>query len=87
MVLCSILCLPDTLDPKKVKGKIITCLRGINGRIDKGRQALVAGAAGMILANDKTSGNEVLSDPHVLPATQLNFIDGATVFAYINSTK
>ncbi|XVF70955.1 hypothetical protein PTKIN_Ptkin11bG0204000 [Pterospermum kingtungense] len=83
----SILCQPGTLDPEKVKGKILVCLRGVNDRIDKGRQALLAGAVGMILANDNTSGNEVLADPHLLPATHLNFTDGAAVFAYINSTK
>ncbi|XP_022752997.1 subtilisin-like protease SBT5.4 isoform X2 [Durio zibethinus] len=83
----TILCLPGTLDPKKVMGKIIVCLRGINARTDKGKQALLAGAVGMILANDKNSGNEVLADPHLLPATHINFTDGATVFAYINSAK
>ncbi|XP_022716660.1 subtilisin-like protease SBT5.4 [Durio zibethinus] len=83
----AILCLPGTLDPKMVKGKILVCLRGINARTDKGKQALLAGAVGMILANDKNSGNEVIADPHLLPATHINFTDGATVFAYVNSTK
>ncbi|XWS51682.1 hypothetical protein CRYUN_Cryun11dG0004200 [Craigia yunnanensis] len=83
----AILCQPGTLDPKKVEGRILVCLRGINGRTDKGKQALLAGAVGMILANDENTGNEVIADPHVLPATHINFTDGATVFAYINSTK
>ena len=83
----SILCQPGTLDPKKAKGKILVCLRGSNARTDKGQQALLAGAVGMILANDENTGNEVIADPHVLPATHINFTDGATVFAYINSTK
>ncbi|KAG4150276.1 hypothetical protein ERO13_D05G386400v2 [Gossypium hirsutum] len=83
----AILCQPGSLDPTKVKGKILVCLRGINARTDKGKQALLAGAVGMILANDEKSGNEVIADPHLLPATHLNFTDGVTVFAYINSTK
>ncbi|XVF70558.1 hypothetical protein PTKIN_Ptkin11bG0171400 [Pterospermum kingtungense] len=87
----AILCLPGTLDPEKVKGNILVCLRDIydrlEGRLDKGKQALLAGAVGMILANDETKGNDISADPHVLPATHLNFTDGATVFAYINSTK
>ena len=87
MILCSILCQPGTLDPTKVNGKILVCLRGINARTDKGKQALLAGAVGMILANDEKSGNEVIADPHLLPATHINFTDGVTVFAYINSTK
>lgn len=55
--------------------------------MDKGEQALLAGAVGMILANDELNGNEIISDPHVLPASHINFTDGALVFAYINSTK
>ncbi|EFH67516.1 predicted protein [Arabidopsis lyrata subsp. lyrata] len=32
-----------SLDPEKVKGKILVCLRGDNARVDKGQQAVVAG--------------------------------------------
>ena len=81
------LCQNGTLDPKKVKGKIVLCLRGINARVDKGEQALLAGAVGMVLANDKTTGNEIIADPHVLPASHINFSDGVEVFNYINSSK
>lgn len=81
------LCQNGTLDPNKVKGKIVLCLRGINARVDKGEQALLAGAVGMVLANDKTNGNEILADPHVLPASHINFSNGVAVFDYINSTK
>ncbi|XP_039015786.1 subtilisin-like protease SBT5.4 [Hibiscus syriacus] len=83
----AILCQAGSLDPKKVKGKILVCLRGENARTDKGMQALHAGAVGLILANDDKSGNEIIADPHLLPATHLNFTDGLTVLAYINSTK
>ncbi|KAK9046223.1 hypothetical protein V6N11_052118 [Hibiscus sabdariffa] len=83
----AILCQSGTLDPKKVKGNILVCLRGENARTDKGRQALLAGAVGMILVNDEKTGNEIIADPHLLPATHLNFTDGLKVFAYVNSTK
>ncbi|KAK9015102.1 hypothetical protein V6N11_006225 [Hibiscus sabdariffa] len=81
------LCQPGSIDPKKAKGKILVCLRGINPRTGKGKQALLAGAVGLILTNDEESGNELIADPHFLPATHINFTDGQTVFAYINSTK
>jgi len=84
---CRVLCQNGTLDPNKVKGKIVVCLRGINARVDKGEQALLAGAVGMVLANDRVSGNEIIADPHVLPASHINFTDGTSVFSYINSTK
>ncbi|KAK2639988.1 hypothetical protein Ddye_027783 [Dipteronia dyeriana] len=81
------LCKSGTLDPVKVKGKILVCLRGENGRVEKGSLAAKAGAIGMILANNKDSGNEILADAHFLPASHINFTDGLSVYAYINSTK
>ncbi|KAL4627997.1 hypothetical protein ACB092_05G206000, partial [Castanea dentata] len=81
------LCKPGTLDPKKAEGKILACLRGETARVDKGEQAALAGAVGMILCSDKLDGNEIIADPHVLPATQINYKDGVAVFAYINSTN
>ncbi|KAJ1403411.1 Peptidase S8/S53 domain [Sesbania bispinosa] len=83
----AVLCQNGTLDPNKVKGKIVVCLRGVNARVDKGEQALLAGAVGMVLANDKSNGNEILADPHLLPASHINFTNGVAVFDYINSTK
>ncbi|KAI9159748.1 hypothetical protein LWI28_001538 [Acer negundo] len=80
------LCKEGTLDPEKVKGKILACLRGDTARVDKGRQAALAGAVGMILCNDKDSGNEIIADPHLLPTSQITYKDGAAVIAYINST-
>ncbi|CAI8597884.1 unnamed protein product [Vicia faba] len=83
----AVLCQNGTLDPNKVKGKIVLCLRGINARVDKGEQALQAGAVGMVLANDIITGNEIIADPHVLPASHINFSDGLKVFNYVNSSK
>ncbi|CAN8253326.1 unnamed protein product [Cochlearia groenlandica] len=82
-----LLCKKDSLDPKKAKGKIVVCLRGDNARVDKGQQAAIAGAIGMILCNDKASGNEIIADAHVLPASQIDYKDGEAVFSYLSSTK
>ena len=41
----------------------------------------------MILANDGASGNELISDAHILPASHLTFTDGEAVFEYIKTTK
>ena len=81
------LCKPGALDPAKVKGKIILCLRGKTGRVDKGKQALLAGAVAMILANDELSGNEIIADPHVLPASHITYSEGVVVTHYIRTTK
>nr|GMD03542.1 subtilisin-like protease SBT5.3 [Ipomoea batatas] len=83
----ALLCKPGTLDPKQVKGKILVCLRGGTARTDKSHQAALAGAVGMILANDEDSGNEIIGDPHFLPATHVTYSDGLAIFDYINKTR
>ncbi|ESW27541.1 hypothetical protein PHAVU_003G210900 [Phaseolus vulgaris] len=80
-------CLNNTLDAGKVKGKILLCLRGINGRVEKGMVAASLGAVGMIVANDQLTGNEIISDSHVLPATHVNYESGRYIYSYINTTK
>ncbi|GFQ06712.1 subtilisin-like protease sbt5.4 [Phtheirospermum japonicum] len=40
----------------------------------------------MVLANDRASGNQIVADPHVLPATHINYTDGLALFSYIKST-
>ncbi|XP_076906019.1 subtilisin-like protease SBT5.3 [Bidens hawaiensis] len=80
------LCKAGSLDAAKAKGKILVCLRGDNARVDKGQQAALAGAVGMVLANDDASGNEIIADPHVIPATHITYTDGLAVDHYLNST-
>ena len=85
---CSKLCVEGSLDPRKVKGKIIVCVRGgDSARVDKGYVAAQAGAVGMILANNEEDGNELIADAHLLPVSHISYIDGETVYEYINSTK
>jgi len=83
------LCLPGSLDPRKVKGKIVACLRGLNDRIQKGLTVRLAGGVGMILVNAPNAPPDdrtVVADLHFLPAAHLNATDGAAVFQYIKST-
>jgi subtilisin family serine protease len=83
----ALFCKPVTLDAKKVKGKILICLRGDNARLEKGEQAVLAGAVGMILANDVLDANETIADRYNLTAAHVTYTDGQSIFAYINSTK
>lgn len=41
----------------------------------------------MVLANDEASGNEVIADAHVLPATHITYADGVTLLAYLKTTR
>lgn len=88
--LCSELCKVGTIDPKKVKDKILVCLRGENARVEKSLVALEAGAAGMILYNDAQDAYDDFEDtldPHFLAAVELSYKDGLAILGYINSTK
>lgn len=84
---CSKLCLENSLDPEEVKGKIVVCLRGQNARVEKGDVVRRAGGIGMILANDESTGNEIIADAHVLPATHISYADGVALLSKLNSTK
>ncbi|KAF2304106.1 hypothetical protein GH714_027279 [Hevea brasiliensis] len=62
------LCLPGSLEPAFVRGKLVVCDRGINARVEKGAVVRDAGGIGMILANTEASGEELVADSHLLPA-------------------
>ncbi|CAN6167380.1 unnamed protein product [Urochloa humidicola] len=81
------LCIEGSLDKAKVKGKIIVCIRGKNARVEKGEAVRQAGGVGLVLANDEASGNEVIADAHVVPATHITYADGVALLAYMNSTR
>lgn len=80
-------CLPGSLSPEKVKGKIVLCMRGSGLRIGKGMEVKRAGGVGFILGNSAANGIEIACDAHVLPATSVLYKDANRILKYINSTK
>ncbi|XP_012569135.1 subtilisin-like protease SBT1.1 isoform X2 [Cicer arietinum] len=80
-------CTKGSLDTKLVHGKIVVCERGINSRTEKGEQVKKSGGLGMLLLNSENQGEELLSDPHILPATSLGASAGKIIRNYINSVK
>lgn len=87
MSYCREVCNERSLDPTKLAGKIVVCLRGVISRVSKGYVVAQAGAAGMILVNDKDNGDAIATDLHLLPASHVTFNDGISIFQYIKSTK
>ncbi|KAJ4747969.1 Subtilisin-like protease [Rhynchospora pubera] len=77
------LCFIGSLDPAKVKGSIVICTRGINARVAKGEAVLQAGGVSMILINSNITGNEIIADAHVLPATHITYSEGQILLSYI----
>uniref|UniRef100_A0ACD5W0W3 Uncharacterized protein n=1 Tax=Avena sativa TaxID=4498 RepID=A0ACD5W0W3_AVESA len=83
----STLCLAGTLDPAKVRNKIVVCTRGVNGRVEKGLVVKQAGGIGMVLCNDAGSGDETVADPHLVPAVHCSYSRCKDLFHYLRSTE
>ncbi|KAK4375363.1 hypothetical protein RND71_006040 [Anisodus tanguticus] len=78
-------CYPGKLDSKKVAGKIVLCDRGGNARVDKGSAVKEAGGVAMILANLADSGEELVADSHLLPATMVGQKAGDKIRKYVKA--
>ncbi|MER5221722.1 S8 family serine peptidase [Streptomyces flaveus] len=77
-------CLADSLDPAKVKGAIVICARGGNGRVDKSDAVKAAGGAGTVLYYTSAS-DDLVVDAHTIPTAYLAPADGQAVKAYAAS--
>ncbi|KAJ6805050.1 uncharacterized protein M6B38_181920 [Iris pallida] len=79
------LCISGYLDSSKVEGKIVVCDRGGNARVEKGSVVKSAGGVGMIMANTAESGEELLADSHLIPATMVGEEVGNKIRNYIKT--
>jgi subtilisin family serine protease len=66
-------------------GEIVVCDRGIYGRVEKGKNLLLAGAGGYILANTDQFREFVVDDEHCLPTSHVGDEDGDTLRAWLAS--
>ncbi|XP_042444534.1 subtilisin-like protease SBT1.8 [Zingiber officinale] len=80
-------CMPGTLDPNAVRGKVVLCDRGINARVEKGQVVKDAGGAGMILANGAANGEELVADSHLLPTVAVGAKNGDLIREHISSSS
>lgn len=74
------LCGDGTLDPSKVRGRIVQCDRGIVNRIDKSAEVKRAGGIGMVLVNVKPDSQD--DDLHTVPTVHLDSDAYAAIGAY-----
>ncbi|CAL9058924.1 subtilisin-like protease SBT1.8 [Musa acuminata AAA Group] len=79
------LCLAGTLDPARVRGKLVLCDRGVSARVEKGAVVKAAGGAGMILANTAANGEELVADSHLLPAVAVGKKEGDLIRQYVTT--
>ncbi len=66
-------------------GEIVVCDRGVYGRVEKGKNVLLAGAGGYILANTDAQGEAIVPDDHCLPATHIGDSDGDMLRTWLDS--
>ncbi|CAA0832388.1 subtilase family protein [Striga hermonthica] len=83
------LCLPGSLSPQKVKGKIVLCFTGTGYDGDRVLEVKRAGGIGVVIGNSTADGNSFIfhTDYYVLPASTVGYTNALTILKYINSVK
>ncbi|MGD8383956.1 MAG: S8 family serine peptidase [Lysobacterales bacterium] len=69
--------------PNTFNGEIVVCDRGTYGRVEKGKNVMLAGAGGYILANTDAWGEDIVADNHCLPAAHIGAHDGDKLRAWL----
>ncbi len=77
------LCLPDTLDPAKVEGRIVVCERGENARVEKSQVVADAGGIGVVLVNVPGGADSLDNDFHAVPTVHLASAFHDAVLTYV----
>ena len=75
-----------SLDPEKIKGKIVVCVEGFNSGVEKSLAVLQSGGIGMILRSGQYLINNVRPSAYVLPTVSLPYYEGWILQYYLNST-
>ena len=70
------------LDPAKVAGKIVVCIRGGNVLVNKGASVQLAGGAAMVIQNAPGTNNSTINQPYVIPTVHLDVSAHPSVLAY-----
>jgi subtilisin family serine protease len=76
------ICEAGKLDANKVEGKIVLCLRGVTGRLEKSKAVFEAGGVGMILYNT-TDVDDLFTDNHWVPSVHVDNQPGLAIKAYV----
>ncbi|KAG5109591.1 hypothetical protein JHK82_038814 [Glycine max] len=67
------LCKPGALDPRKIKGNILVCIRrDKTTSVAQGYEAANAGAVGVFVVNGKQSGGTLLAEPYPIPGANVD---------------
>lgn len=79
-------CSIGSLDPLKVKGKIVYCTRNEDPDVEKSLVVAQAGGVGVILANQLII-RQIRPRAHFVPTSVVSADDGLSILTYVYSTK
>lgn len=79
-------CSIRSLDPLKVKGKIVYCTRNEDPDVEKSLVVSQAGGVGVILAN-RLIIQQIRPRAHFVPTSVVSADDGLSILTYVYSTK
>jgi subtilisin family serine protease len=77
------LCVPGTLDPATVSGKIVLCKRGGIALVDKTAAVKQAGGSGAVIYNAPGGASNTFALMHTVPTVHVVTASGAAIKAYI----
>jgi subtilisin family serine protease len=77
--------LSNPFPPGTFNGQIVVCDRGTYGRVEKGKNLMLAGAGGYVLANTDGWGEATVADRHCLPTTHLGLNDSNQLRTWLDS--
>jgi subtilisin family serine protease len=80
------LCDPAVPFTGSVAGKIVLCLRGVVGRVEKSLAVYEAGGVGMILYNANDVDN-LYTDTHWVPSVHIDYTPGLKIKSYIANSR
>ena len=66
-------------------GEIVVCDRGTYGRVEKGKNLLLAGAGGYVLANTEAWGESTYADDLCLPSIHIGANDAGSLRTWLDS--
>ncbi|WP_432542235.1 S8 family peptidase [Kineococcus sp. SYSU DK002] len=78
-------CLDGSLDPARVRGRIVVCERALTARVAKSAEVARAGGVGMIIYNPVP--NSLEPDAHAVPTVHLDTAQGEALLAHVRSTR
>ena len=79
-------CLSNSLDPAKVKGKIVACTLGPD-LVSQVNEVKRAGGIGVVIVNDELTGDERFGYPFNLTTIDISYDDGKDLYKYLTSNK